>query len=117
MTSQSCRAKKDAILAEPYTPNEPYSNLGNAVQQPPKSTATGIRDKAEEEVEVAKGKAAPSKSSSSELSGSSNGAGGAPKKSGLMGKLKAQSKIISGKMLNNPDKVAEGQALKSGTHT
>jgi hypothetical protein len=105
-------AERNTTPTNPYYPDSPYSNVeANAVQQP-KSTAADIEDKAEK-AEGVKEKIAPS---TGDLSGSDKSANGAPKKSGFMDKLKAQSKILSGKISNNPNKVAEGQALKSGTH-
>lgn len=105
--SELSGAKRDATLANPDHPNLPYSNAqANTVQQP-KSTAAGNKEKTEEEVEVARNKRAPIMSPASDLGVGDKSASGLPKKLGFMDKLKARSKILSGKISNNPNKTVE----------
>lgn len=112
-------AKKNTTLADPYNPESTYSNTeANAIKQPKSDLhagTTGVKEKAEEKAEVVKDKVTPNKSSTTDSAESGSSSGTTPsKKAGFMEKLKGQSKILSGKLSKNDDKIAEGQALKTG---
>ncbi|KAF8310701.1 hypothetical protein DL93DRAFT_2084304 [Clavulina sp. PMI_390] len=118
-TSEIAAGKTNETLASPYNESSPYSNPeDNTIAQP--STAPGVstKDKMEGKAEDLKNKVTPSKTTestdttTSEESTDSTG----KKKVGFMSKLKGQSKIISGKLGGNTDKVEEGRAIKSGSN-
>jgi uncharacterized protein YjbJ (UPF0337 family) len=128
-TSEFAGAETNKSIASPYSSDSPYSNTdANAIEQPKQP----MKEKVEGKAEAVKEKVAPShhdekekpptidtakttaSNNSSTLTPDSAASGSPTKKAGFMDKLKGQSKILSGKLSHNEEKIAQGQAMKTG---